>query len=119
MTLSTQSKTDPHGRSANPRTMTDADAIVVGVGPTGITLSMELRPTGVRPPVLERHSRRLDIAEAGGLGGQILELLRYRDLVPALADEYRTLADPSLPDTSLVLALFHPAPAQQSEGDVK
>lgn len=37
----------------------------------------------------------------------------------ALADEYRELSDPSLPDTSLVFALFQPAPVQQSEGDTK
>lgn len=37
----------------------------------------------------------------------------------ALADEYRTLSDPSLPDVSLVFALFRPAPRQQVEGDAK
>lgn len=34
----------------------------------------------------------------------------------ALADEYRELSDPSLPDASLVFALFHPAPREQAEG---
>jgi DNA-binding transcriptional ArsR family regulator len=34
----------------------------------------------------------------------------------ALADEYRGLSDPSLPDTSLVFALFHPARRDQAEG---
>lgn len=37
----------------------------------------------------------------------------------ALADEYRKLSDPSLPDASLVFALFHPAQANQTEGDAK
>jgi hypothetical protein len=37
----------------------------------------------------------------------------------ALAEEYRKLSDPSLPDASLVFALFHPAPREQAEGDVK
>ncbi|WP_435177344.1 ArsR/SmtB family transcription factor [Actinacidiphila sp. bgisy145] len=37
----------------------------------------------------------------------------------ALADEYRELSDPSLPDTSLVFALFRPAPRRQAEGDAK
>lgn len=37
----------------------------------------------------------------------------------ALAHEYRKLSDPSLPDASLVFALFHPARRDQSEGDAK
>jgi hypothetical protein len=47
----------------------------------------------------------------------------------ALADEYRELSDPSLPDASLVFALFHPAShekaereqaePEQAEGDAK
>ncbi|MEU0038544.1 hypothetical protein ABZ063_31975, partial [Streptomyces sp. NPDC006333] len=37
----------------------------------------------------------------------------------ALADEYRELSDPSLPDASLVFALFHPAPREQAEGGTK
>jgi hypothetical protein len=37
----------------------------------------------------------------------------------ALAAEYRKLSDPSLPDTSLVFALFHPASRKQTEGDAK
>ncbi|MEV0151964.1 MULTISPECIES: helix-turn-helix domain-containing protein [unclassified Nonomuraea] len=37
----------------------------------------------------------------------------------ALADEYRALSDPSLPDVSLVFALFRPAPRQQVEEDAK
>lgn len=32
----------------------------------------------------------------------------------ALADEYRELSDPSLPDASFVFALFHPAPQRQT-----
>lgn len=37
----------------------------------------------------------------------------------ALADEYRELSDPSLPDASLVFALFRPTPRAQSEEDAK
>ncbi|MFD0022780.1 ArsR/SmtB family transcription factor [Streptomyces sp. NPDC058382] len=33
----------------------------------------------------------------------------------ALADEYRELSDPSLPDVSLAFALFRPAPREQAE----
>ncbi|MEU4314983.1 FAD-dependent monooxygenase [Nocardia sp. NPDC024068] len=61
--------------------MTDTDVIIVGAGPTGLMLAAELRLAGVRPLVLERQPRPRDTPKAGGLGGQILELLRYRGLL--------------------------------------
>ena len=59
----------------------DADVIIVGAGPTGLMLAVELRLAGVRPLVLERHPQIREIPKAGGLSGQILELLRYRGLL--------------------------------------
>jgi 2-polyprenyl-6-methoxyphenol hydroxylase-like FAD-dependent oxidoreductase len=56
----------------------DADVIVVGAGPTGLMLACELSLAGARPLVLERAPQIRDIPKAGGLSGQILELLRYR-----------------------------------------
>ncbi|MFG2775025.1 FAD-dependent monooxygenase [Streptomyces sp. NPDC048350] len=61
--------------------MIDADVIIVGAGPTGLMLACELRLAGVQPLVLERQSQPLEIPKANGLGGQILELLRYRGLL--------------------------------------
>ncbi|MFG1619720.1 FAD-dependent monooxygenase [Nonomuraea wenchangensis] len=61
--------------------MTRTDVIIVGAGPTGLMLAAELRLAGVRPLVLERQPHRRDTPKAGGLGGQILELLRYRGLL--------------------------------------
>ncbi|MDX6521802.1 MAG: hypothetical protein QOF08_2407 [Gaiellales bacterium] len=59
----------------------DADVIIVGAGPTGLMLAVELRLAGVRALVLERHPQIREVPKAGGLGGQILELLRYRGLL--------------------------------------
>jgi 2-polyprenyl-6-methoxyphenol hydroxylase-like FAD-dependent oxidoreductase len=56
----------------------DADVIVVGAGPTGLMLACELGLAGVRPLVLERQPQIREIPKAGGLSGQILQLLRYR-----------------------------------------
>jgi len=59
----------------------DADVIIVGAGPTGLMLAGELCRAGVRPLVLERQQQPRDIPKAGGLSGQILEVLRYRGLL--------------------------------------
>ena len=56
----------------------DADVIIVGAGPTGLMLAGELGLAGVRPLVLERLPQPSETPKAGGLSGQILELLRYR-----------------------------------------
>jgi 2-polyprenyl-6-methoxyphenol hydroxylase-like FAD-dependent oxidoreductase len=61
--------------------MRHTEVIIVGAGPTGLLLAAELRLAGVRPLVLERQPQRRDTPKAGGLGGQILELLRYRGLL--------------------------------------
>ncbi|MFF2550516.1 FAD-dependent monooxygenase [Nocardia sp. NPDC058058] len=61
--------------------MTDTDVIIVGAGPTGLMLAAELRLAGARPLVLERQPARRDTPKASGLGGQILELLRYRGIL--------------------------------------
>src|SRR5215212_3420092 len=58
--------------------MTDAEVIVVGAGPVGLMLASELCLAGARPIVLERQPHIRDTPKAGGLSGQILEVLRYR-----------------------------------------
>ena len=61
--------------------MIDTDVIIVGAGPTGLMLAGELRLAGARPLVLERQPQPRDTPKANGLGGQILQLLRYRGLL--------------------------------------
>ncbi|MET9650957.1 ArsR/SmtB family transcription factor [Streptomyces sp. JL2001] len=64
-------------------------------------------------PVDDRHVRmahlRLTEEQFAQLGARL----------QALADEYRELSDPSLPDASLVFALFHPASREQAQGGAK
>jgi 2-polyprenyl-6-methoxyphenol hydroxylase-like FAD-dependent oxidoreductase len=59
----------------------DTDVIIVGAGPTGLMLAGELRLAGVRALVLERGPQVVQTPKAGGIGGQILQLLRYRGLL--------------------------------------
>ncbi len=56
----------------------DADVVVVGAGPTGLMLAGELGQAGVRTILLERRPEPSETAKAGGLAGQILQLLHYR-----------------------------------------
>ena len=62
----------------------DADVIIVARARTGLMLAGELRLAGVRPLVLERRPEPREIPRANGLGGQILQLLRYRGLLDRL-----------------------------------
>ncbi|MFI6865842.1 FAD-dependent monooxygenase [Nocardia sp. NPDC050406] len=59
----------------------ETDVIVVGAGPTGLMLANELRLVGVRTLVLEKYPQPRETPKASGLGGRILELLRYRGLL--------------------------------------
>lgn len=58
--------------------MVDVDVVVVGAGPTGLMLAGELGLLGIRTLVLERRPEPSTLAKAGGLAGQILQLLHYR-----------------------------------------
>ncbi len=74
----------------------DADAIVVGAGPTGLMLAVELCLGGVRPLVLERQPQIRETPKAGGLSGQIVELLRYRGLLERFEAAAETETIPAL-----------------------
>jgi 2-polyprenyl-6-methoxyphenol hydroxylase-like FAD-dependent oxidoreductase len=60
---------------------TNTDVIIVGAAPTGLTLAAELRLAGVRTLVVERLTATRTVTKAGGLGGQILDLLHHRRLL--------------------------------------
>ncbi|MEU6273306.1 winged helix-turn-helix domain-containing protein [Streptomyces populi] len=84
-----------------------------GVGQPDVLMRHAVADLEAAPADAERHVRmahlRLTDEQFAELGARL----------EALADEYRERSDPSLPDTSLVFALFHPARHQQSEGDAK
>jgi 2-polyprenyl-6-methoxyphenol hydroxylase-like FAD-dependent oxidoreductase len=56
----------------------DVDVVVVGAGPTGLMLAGELAQVEMRTLLLERRPEPSEMAKAGGLAGQILQLLHYR-----------------------------------------
>ncbi|MFB7779192.1 ArsR/SmtB family transcription factor [Streptomyces bauhiniae] len=80
------------------------------------------------PDVLMRHAvADLEAAPAGGERHVRMAHLRLTEgqfaelgaRLEALAEEFRELSDPSLPDASLVFALFRPGPGAQGAGDAK
>jgi len=109
----------------------DADVIVAGAGPTGLMLAGDLALAGVRTLVLEKRPEISPVAKAGGLSGQILDLLRYRGELPrfvaagdgpppgrrfpwgGLHVDLGRMADPPLP------ALMLPQPRLEAELEVR
>jgi 2-polyprenyl-6-methoxyphenol hydroxylase-like FAD-dependent oxidoreductase len=72
------------------------DVVVVGAGPTGLMLAGELGQAGVRTLLLERRPEPSEMAKAGGLAGQILQLLHYRGELDRFR-EASTGPEPRLP----------------------
>ncbi len=61
-----------------------ADAVIVGAGPTGLMLAIELCLGGVTPVVLERLPEISEIPKGNGLVGHIVPVLDYRGLLDTL-----------------------------------
>jgi 2-polyprenyl-6-methoxyphenol hydroxylase-like FAD-dependent oxidoreductase len=60
----------------------EADAIVVGGGPVGLTLACELRLAGLDVLLLERRAERVSNSRGMGMHGRTLEMLGLRGLAP-------------------------------------
>jgi 2-polyprenyl-6-methoxyphenol hydroxylase-like FAD-dependent oxidoreductase len=74
-------KPQPAEKGSREVQLRETDVIVVGAGPVGLMLAVELRLAGVRTLVLERRPQIQDVPKAGGLGGQTLHLLHDRGLL--------------------------------------
>src|SRR5215469_3675486 len=63
------------------------DVVIVGAGPTGLMLAIELCLGGVTPVVLERLPEISEIPKGNGLFGLIVPVLDYRGLLEPLRAE--------------------------------
>jgi anhydrotetracycline monooxygenase len=70
-----------------------AQVLVVGSGPTGLTLAHELALAGVRPVLIDRMSSPNEHSKALGLQPRTVEILAMRDLLQPVLD--RSLAQVS------------------------
>ncbi|KAB2971065.1 helix-turn-helix domain-containing protein [Streptomyces sp. SS1-1] len=93
-----------------------ARAIVLpdpGEGAPDVLMRHAVADLEASSPDAERHVRmahlRLTDEQFAELGARL----------QALADEYRELSDPALPDVTLAFALFRPAPVRTTEGDAE
>ncbi|UOX85863.1 FAD-dependent monooxygenase [Amycolatopsis sp. FBCC-B4732] len=65
----------------------DTDVLVVGAGPTGLTLANELRVAGVPVVLADKLSQRSTLSKAGGVQSRTQEAFDQRGLLePLLAD---------------------------------
>jgi 2-polyprenyl-6-methoxyphenol hydroxylase-like FAD-dependent oxidoreductase len=73
------------------------DVVIVGAGPVGLFLSIELATAGVKPLVLERLPVPDLSIKAASLGAVAAEALERRGLARALDDKYRATMALMLP----------------------
>ncbi|WP_055490725.1 FAD-dependent monooxygenase [Streptomyces sp. TP-A0356] len=62
----------------------DTDVLVVGAGPTGMTLANELLVAGVSTVLVDKLPQRSDLSRAGGMQSRTLEALDQRGLLEPL-----------------------------------
>ncbi len=73
--------------SAESSSKPAATVVIVGGGPVGLMLAIELCLGGLRPVVLERLPEISEIPKGNGLVGQIVQVLDYRGLLEPLRAE--------------------------------
>ncbi|WP_437992761.1 FAD-dependent monooxygenase [Sorangium sp. So ce145] len=89
------------------------DVVIVGAGPVGLFLSIELATAGVRPLVLERLAEPDRTIKAAGVGAVAAEALERRGLARALDDERRAAMALMMP---ALKARFGPGPMKRPGG---
>jgi 2-polyprenyl-6-methoxyphenol hydroxylase-like FAD-dependent oxidoreductase len=70
-----------------------ADVVVVGAGPTGLMLAIELVLGGAKVIVLDRLAQPDETIKAGGMGALAAEALERRGMGPAIEAEERAMTD--------------------------
>jgi 2-polyprenyl-6-methoxyphenol hydroxylase-like FAD-dependent oxidoreductase len=89
------------------------DVVIVGAGPVGLFLGIELATAGVRPLVLERLSEPDRTIKAASVGAVAAEALERRGLARALEEEHRASMALMMP---ALKARFGPGPMKKPGG---
>jgi 2-polyprenyl-6-methoxyphenol hydroxylase-like FAD-dependent oxidoreductase len=89
------------------------DVVIVGAGPVGLFLAIELRAAGLAPLVLERLVEPDRTIKAAGIGAVGAETLRRRGLARALDEEERAVMALAMP---MLKARFGSGPIKKPGG---
>src|SRR5687767_5321244 len=80
--------TAPHHNADMKTLTTELDVLIVGAGPTGLTLAAELALAGVNVAILERRAdQAIAGARAGGLHPRTLEMFDQRGIVQRFVEQ--------------------------------
>jgi 2-polyprenyl-6-methoxyphenol hydroxylase-like FAD-dependent oxidoreductase len=89
------------------------DVVIVGAGPVGLLLAIELAIAGIKPLVLERLAEPDRTIKAAGIGAVGVEALQRRGLARALDDEERAVMALAIP---MLKARFGSGPIKKPGG---
>ncbi|MDT5363717.1 MAG: hypothetical protein QOC69_5479 [Mycobacterium sp.] len=67
--------------------MKDTDVLIVGAGPTGLTLAASLLASGTRATIVDRQTAGANTSRAGAINARTLEVLEGLDVARRLAKE--------------------------------
>jgi 2-polyprenyl-6-methoxyphenol hydroxylase-like FAD-dependent oxidoreductase len=67
--------------------MNDTDVLIVGAGPTGLTLAASLLAGGVRATIVDRQAEGANTSRAGAINARTLEVLEELDVARRLVKE--------------------------------
>jgi 2-polyprenyl-6-methoxyphenol hydroxylase-like FAD-dependent oxidoreductase len=67
--------------------MNDTDVLIVGAGPTGLTLAASLLAGGARATIVDRHAEGANTSRAGAINARTLEVLEGLDVSRRMVKE--------------------------------
>ena len=82
----------------------DTDVVIVGAGPVGLMLAVELGLAGIRAVVLEQAEKPAELPKANGLVGHVVRVLSHRGILDGVPD-LRPISPPRFPFGPISLEL--------------
>jgi 2-polyprenyl-6-methoxyphenol hydroxylase-like FAD-dependent oxidoreductase len=74
-------------RQGKENTMNDTDVLIIGAGPTGLTLAASLLAKGTRATIVDRQAEGANTSRAGAINARTLEVLEGLDVSRRMVKE--------------------------------
>jgi 2-polyprenyl-6-methoxyphenol hydroxylase-like FAD-dependent oxidoreductase len=74
-------------RQGKENTMNDTDVLIIGAGPTGLTLAASLLTKGTRATIVDRQAEGANTSRAGAINARTLEVLEGLDVSRRMVKE--------------------------------